>query len=398
MKLFIHEKFYRKFFKSILFPIILFTTTLLIYKLIYPVPRTWYQHYLYQAQSFLKLQVDIPNLPDYYQDKIVSSGKILTPFPPMPAVILIPFNLLSKEISQQQVSVLFGAINVVLVFFLIKKFTNEKTSALVSIFFGFGTVAFWSAVVGTTWYFAHTVAITMMLLALISYKNDKYFLSGILFAMAALCRYPMIAGGVFFLLELIKEPKKLFKFLMGAFIFIPVQLGYNFLRFRDILETGYVKVYQAYVSSGGYAYTIRQLINPNLPYFGYMDIRNIPMHLYTFLIMPPGISSRLIPFPSPYGMGIAFTTPLLLLALFPNLKNSLQRNLFAGAATIAFIDFLHYMQGWVQFGYRFLLDFLPFLLIILAVKFKSNWKLLLLLCLSIAINVWGVIWGIKLGW
>lgn len=398
MKAFLHN-FLRKnkLFKNLIFPITLFTTTLLIYKLIYPAPRTWYQHYLYQAQSFLRLQVDIPNLPSYYQDKIEIAGKILTPFPPMPAVILVPFTLLSKEITQEQVSVLFGAINVVLVFFLIKKFVNERESALISIFFGFGTVAFWSAVVGTTWYFAHTVAITMMLLSLISYKNSKYFLSGLLFAAAALCRYPMLSGGLFFFLELVKEPKKLFKFLMGAFIFIPVQFGYNFLRFGNILETGYVKVYQGYISSG-YAYTIRQLINPNVPYFGYMDIRNIPMHLYTFLIMPPLISSNFVPFPSPYGMGIVFTTPLLLLALFPKLKDKTQRNLFIGALAIAFIDFLHYMQGWVQFGYRFLLDFLPFLLVILAVKFKSNWKYILLIILSIAVNLWGVIWGIKLGW
>ena len=392
MKLFFHNNLV----KNILISLFLFAITYTSYKLLYPNPRTWYQHYLYQAKAFTQLRVDIPDLPEYYQDKIIKSGKILTPFPPMPAIVLIPFVLISKNITQQDVSFILGSINIVLVYFLFKKF-NSKYPLILSVFFAFGTVAFWSAIVGTTWYFAHTLALTFMLLSLILYKSGKHFWSGLFFAFAALSRYPMLIGGIFFLLELYKEPKKLFKFLLGAFPFVPIQLGYNFLRFGNVFETGYVEVYRGYVSSN-YPFTVRQLWNSKANYFGYMDLKNIPLHLYTFLFMPPAISPSFMLSPSPYGMGILFTTPLLVLALFPDFKNKIQSNLFIATLSIAFVDFLHYMQGWVQFGYRFMMDFLPFLILILALKFKLNKKHVALLLISIIVNVWGAYSGIKLGW
>jgi hypothetical protein len=384
-------------FKHILIGILLLVGTYFIYKFIYSNPKDWYDHYLYLANSFTNLRVDIPNLPSYFQDKIIINGKTLIPFPPVPAFILIPFITIFKNISQQQVSIIFGSINTLLVYFLLKKYTNTKKSVLLSIFFSFGTVAFWAAVIGTTWYFAHTVALTFLILSLILHRDEKYFLSGIFFAFAILCRYPILVGGIYFLLELYKKPKKLIAFLSGAFIFIPIQLIYNYLRFGSIFDMGYYEVYKQYISSN-YPYTIRQLINPGTSYFGYLDIRNIPLHLFTFLFMPPTIINSLKIVPSPYGMGIIFTTPLLFLALKPIFRSLEERNLFLGALFISFADFLHYTQGWVQFGYRFLLDFLPFLLIILALRFKLKKIYLLLLIISIVINFWGVKMGINLGW
>jgi hypothetical protein len=390
-------------FRHILVGILLLLGTFFVYKYVYPSPRNWYNHYLYLANSFISLRVDIPNLPSFFQDKIITNGKTLIPFPPVPAFILIPFIETSKmikifkNITQQQVSIIFGSINTLLVYFLLKKYTNTKNSVLLSIFFSFGTVAFWAAVIGTTWYFAHTVAITFLILSLISHKNEKYFLSGLFFALAALCRYPILVGGVYFLLELYGKPKNLAAFLSGAFIFIPIQLVYNYLRFGSVFDMGYYEVYKQYISSS-FPYTIRQLLNPGASYFGYIDIRNIPLHLFTFFVFPPIITHNLTINPSPYGMGILFTTPLLLISLLPNLKTKLERNLFFGGLFIAFADFLHYTQGWVQFGYRFLLDFLLFFLIILAVRFKLKKRYILLLIISILVNFWGVKTGINLGW
>lgn len=386
-----------KKFKHIFICLLLFIGTYIIYKSVYTQPRNWYDHYLYQARSFISLRVDIPNLPSFYQDKVVINGKTLLPFPPLPAVILIPFILLFKAVTQQQVSVIFASVNIFLAYILLKRFTNSKNAILLSVFLAFGTVHFWAGIVGTTWYFAHIVAITFFLLSLICHFNKRDFLAGILFALAGLCRYPILLGGVFFLLQLFGERKRLLNFLIGASVFIPIQLGYDWARFGSLFQTGYVEIYKSYIHSS-YPYTILQLFNSKIPYFGYMDPRNIPLHLFTFLIYPPIITQNLAISPSPYGMGILFTSPLLLIGLWPHFKIKLERNLFIGALSIAFVDFLHYMQGWVQFGYRFLLDFLPFVLILLAVKFKLNKKMLLLLFISIIVNFWGALEGIKLGW
>ena len=383
--------------RKILLYFLIFLGTFLIYKNIYPDPRNWYDHYLYQARSFLLGRVDIPDLPDYYQDKFELDGKIYTPFPPIPALFLAPIVKIFPDITQQKVSIIVGALNAVLVFVLLSNYTSSKKAFLLTIFFSFGTVAFWSSIVGTTWYFAHNVAIFFLVSSLIAFKNKLDFLSGLFFALAVLSRYPILVGGLFFALELFKEKKRLFYFLCGAFLAIPAQFYYDFIRFGSFLETGYVTVYESYVHSS-YPFTFMQLINPSAPYFGYMDIRNIPLHLFTFLAYPPIIEQSLKIMPSPYGMGIIFTTPLLFLALKPIFTTSLERNLFIGAVAIALVEFMHYAQGWVQFGYRFALDFMPFLLILLALRFKSIFKHIILLIISIFASTWGTLWAIKLGW
>ena len=61
----------------------------------------------------------------------------------------------------------------------------------------------------------------------------------------------------------------------------------------------------------------------------------------------------------------------------------------------------YFAQGWVQFGYRFLLDFAPFLLILTALGFEdtrsTKWKVLLV-GVSIVANLWGKYWVSELGW
>jgi len=381
--------------KKIFFCLLIFISTFLIYKFIYPHPRNWYDHYKYLAQAFLAKRVDMPNLPQFYHDKVEIGGKVYLPFPPLPALVLAPIIYLNSGITQQQVSLLVGALNVILVFLLLLKFTNLKNSLLLSYFFAFGTVFFWASVVGTAWYFAHLVAIMFFLLSLIAFKKKSFLLAGLFFSFAVLSRYPIFLGIIFYLLELRKDKKGLIKFLSGALICIPIQFIYNYLRFGNFFQTGYLEVYKNYINMN-YPFTLLQLIKPGFPYFGYLDPRNIPLHLFTFLFMPPVINLKNL-VPSPYGMGIIFTTPLLLIALKPPFKK-IEKSLILGALGIAGVDFLHYMQGWVQFGYRFLLDFLPLLLIILALRFKPKKLLILLLVFSILVNTWGVIWGIKLGW
>ena len=62
---------------------------------------------------------------------------------------------------------------------------------------------------------------------------------------------------------------------------------------------------------------------------------------------------------------------------------------------------MHGGTGWAQFGYRFAVDFYPFLFLIIANNFQGcklgrvHW---LLLFVSIFVNLWGVLWINKFGW
>lgn len=338
--------------------------------------------------------MDIPDLPSFYHDKIEFDGKNYIPFPPGASFLLIPFVYFDKGITQQQVSVIIGAADIALIYILLSMFTSKRNSILLSLFFGLGTSFFWSAVVGTTWFFAHVVAIFYITISLLLHFNRKHLLSGIFFALAALTRMPMIVAGFFYLFQLIKYKGKFALFLIGAFIFIPVFLYYNFLRFGNIYETGYGKVYEQYNNS-----KLKVSISKS---FGYFNYKNIPTHLYTFFIMPPDIdivdgTVKMIK-PSPFGMGILFTSPLLLLALLPKFKRGIELQSFITAALCSLPSFFHYSQGWVQFGYRFVLDFIVFLMIILALRFKPTKTNIFLILISVIVNYWGVLWAIELGW
>ncbi len=62
---------------------------------------------------------------------------------------------------------------------------------------------------------------------------------------------------------------------------------------------------------------------------------------------------------------------------------------------------MHFSQGWVQFGYRFSNDFAPFALVLVGLgvaRLGVRGATVALVAASIVVNVWGVYWGVKLGW
>jgi hypothetical protein len=83
---------------------------------------------------------------------------------------------------------------------------------------------------------------------------------------------------------------------------------------------------------------------------------------------------------------------------------------------IGVVNLAHFSQGWVQFGYRFSNDFVPWALLLVAIGLDRiairasappSWpitsRLLLVLAvglvgLSVLVNFWGVVWGDTLGW
>ena len=103
-------------------------------------------------------------------------------------------------------------------------------------------------------------------------------------------------------------------------------------------------------------------------------------------------------------MSILLTSPAYLLVI-PSLRRRPSR-LVAGAvaaiAAIALVNLMHFSQGWVQFGYRFSNDFVPFAPPLVAVGMARRNRVGLLgaalIGISIAVNLWGVIWGNILGW
>ena len=131
---------------------------------------------MWQADAFLHGRAEIaypvtegPYQNDYFQDVLpVAEGLAQIPFPPLPAVLLLPFvAVFGLGTNGAAVAAVLGALNVVLCWVMLLGVTPRRSAALLgTLFYGFGTVAWYAAMLGTTWFLAHVVASTFLFLAI----------------------------------------------------------------------------------------------------------------------------------------------------------------------------------------------------------------------------------------
>jgi hypothetical protein len=135
--------------------------------------------------------------------------------------------------------------------------------------------------------------------------------------------------------------------------------------------------------------------------WGFFNLRFVPEHLYTMFLRAPELIER-APFlkPSPYGMALLFTSPLIVRLLFPagDRRGWLPWGALILSMAVPMLFF--FSTGWVQFGYRYGLDWWVFALVLLARAVGDRPKTAdyTLLALGMAANALGVYWVRALGW
>ncbi|MFN8624326.1 MAG: hypothetical protein U0869_26580, partial [Chloroflexota bacterium] len=143
---------------------------------------SFYNHFVWQAQAWLDGSAAIPYPSDlgrygnsYFQDVWPlmdgagnPTGTALLPFPPLPALFLVPFvALFGLDANAGMVAVGLGAINVGLCWRMLQRVTDRRDAAFLgTVFYGFGTVAWYAAMLGSTWFLAHVVASTFLFLGI----------------------------------------------------------------------------------------------------------------------------------------------------------------------------------------------------------------------------------------
>jgi hypothetical protein len=191
-------------------------------------------------------------------------------------------------------------------------------------------------------------------------------LIGLFIGLAVMTRVTLILAVIFFVAEYFRRR------LTGrqlTLIFIPIILcvivlgAYNYVRFNSVFETGY-----------NYHIGDPYPLSENYRGYGRTNLAHIPANLYAFFIKPPVPITNtkdgyVFVFPylkaDPWGMAIWFTSPLFLLILFKFKKNEYTKSSLITAICIALPIFTYYSVGFAQFGYRYALDFLPFLFLLL---------------------------------
>ena len=154
-----------------------------LYSLSRPAWQVVYNHFVWQADAFLHGQASIPypvaatpTSPgnDFFNDvaPVVDAagnqtGRGMIPFPPLPAVVLLPFVAIwGMATDQAFLAVVLGALDVGLAFWLLGRVPiRPRLRAALTVFLGAGSVLWYASSLGTTWYLAHVVALGLTLVA-----------------------------------------------------------------------------------------------------------------------------------------------------------------------------------------------------------------------------------------
>jgi len=342
---------------------------------------------IYLADAFLKGRFDVTDLPPIPIDLALYRGRWYSPFPPLPSLLVAPLvYVLGLSYNVRFVTVLFGSINVVLAWRLLEKIKMRKEEQRwLILLFSFGSIHWFYS----TTLFNHTYSVFFLLAAMNeTLSRNRPLLIGFYLGCAGLCRYPTLLAASFFLLCLRREQlkKDVSLFFLGLAIPLLFLFYYNYARFGSPLETGY-------------QYEINVVRTPKP--FGIFDPRYIPSNLYTILLEPMSLTTR-FPYviPRTSGLALTFTTPASVLALKARSRDPRIVGSWCSILLISTLLMCYFSNGADQFGYRYGLDFFPFLFLLTsqAVHNSLNALVKLLIVVGVAVNFWGILFfnGINL--
>lgn len=258
----------------------------------------------------------------------------------------------------------------------------------------FGTLLFTLTIEGDFYYLAHLEAVLLIFLALIEWQDRRRpWVMGLLIGLAGLARPTLWIVAVPFGLALLADVWTR----LGAATRVALAFGvpvvgavlvtgwWNWVRFGSPLATGYDV---AWIEPGLAALRAHGLfstdhLGPNLALFvgGGFGVRD------AFPWLVPNVD----------GQSILLTTPALLIAVGASLRERLNLVLWAAAVLAAIPVFLYYGGGGAQtYGYRYAMDFVPFLVALVAVAMRERFGNLerALIALSVCFVGYGFVWQV----
>ncbi len=376
-----------------------------------------YNHYPLLADAILHGRASLDFTPGFH-DFSTYQGKVFIAQPPLPAFLMIPFVFIyGKEFNDIIFTILIGAINCVLVYSTTlrlngsaKGFSITRSFAFfITLLFGLGTVHWEVTVRGTVWHTAHIVTLFFLLLAVReALGKRRYLLMGVFAALAVLARpsvfwaFPFFVALAFFD-HFLKKGYRTFVRQMLLFVAPYVAAGFllgfwNYIRFGNPLDFGFANMNHA------------AHLQEALGRFGTLNLSYLPINLdIAFLFFFKIVNTAPYVIPLAEGLAIQYTSPFLLYFFAPlwylikeritKVKTVLHYNTeivtgsILAAVCTAIPLLLYFNTGWVQFGYRYILDYVPFLLLLLAYCMRGRiTKLAIALAvLAIVVNCYGMI-------
>jgi uncharacterized protein (DUF697 family) len=360
-----------------------------------------FDYFVRLADAFLNGRLYLLEAPSWLNELVPGGGGWYVVYPPVPALLLVPFVAsFGIDFPQQIASSLFGGVSVGLVWLLLGRFALGGWRRLIlTAVFGFGTVLWYVAETGSAWYLAHVSAVMFSTAAVILALDRRWPVAmGVFLGLAAISRLPVALAcvGVLMLAQRIGWPIRIpdrvrvlresVWFGLGMAVPVGLYFAYNLARWGTLTDEGYTKIPGV-------------LDDPIYEKFGIFAVEYIPRHIHAiflrswnFVDEPPFFQ------PSWWGLGLFFTTPLLIWLVRARLQDPRVLGSLVALALVAIPIITHGNVGLAQFGYRFSLDVQVFLFVILATVFERGMSRIAWLAglASIAICAYAI-WAISIG-
>jgi hypothetical protein len=340
------------------------------------------QQYSLLAEAFLEGRLDVRPDVSVYDEPTHHEGARYVPMGPAPAVLLVPFVAAGRALGfffrQGYLSFLLTAAVLLVAFRLARRLGYAQEDAFwLGFACVFGSAFLGAAMIPISNFFAHVLVILLLLAALLEQAGrQRPLLVGTLLALVLATRFTAGVGLLYFLAAAFTAPAPVARRLREvALLCLPVAgavaalLLYNFARFGDPLETGYA------------TQAVPEPLQHAARSYGLTSVRHVLGNLYYMLLNPPlpvfaegTVSVFTFPFfrPDPWGMSIFVTSPWLAYLFAIRRPDARIRLLLATAACVALPLLFAWSMGYAQYGYRFALDFLPFLWLAVAIGMKAR--------------------------
>jgi hypothetical protein len=374
----------------------------------------------YLADAFLQGRPWIEVILGPY-DVILRDGHVYVPFAPFPAVALMPIVAVTGPITADQlesgINAILAASGVGMCWWLLGRIGVARlTDRLwLVVLFGFSTQILWVTTRGGVWHTGHLIATILTFACLIElWGRQRAWLIGLLAGAAFLTRAPLAFAIPFYALMLVSLPggrgadepghaggdpvagpsgtripwRSWSLLALGVVPSLVGFFAYNQVRFGTPLESGYALA------------TLPDWLERQRDQ-GLFSLNHVPMNLDYFLLhLPFAIPEP--PFFRPDGLGLSvfITSPGLLFAVRADWRRPWAWWLAGAALAVLVPTLLYYGGGWLQYGYRYFLDSVPFVMALagLAAVYRGavSWPWRLAILFGVVVMAIGVYWAYRI--
>jgi hypothetical protein len=356
-------------------------------------------YFNYLADAFLHGQLYLRLIPTSTRDLSFFNGRYYLYWPPMPAVVLMPFvNIFGVDFSDVFFNVVIASMNVAVLAALFRAVDRAgliritaNYRAMLVFFFALGTVHVVLALFGKVWFTAQLLGFLFVGLAYLAAIERKgtlsFFVTGLLMACAALTRNHLLFTAVwpayYLLAKYWRDRPRLYLYLVAGLLPVLVMgwlfLDYNFIRFDSPFELGIRYHRMALVFLDDYHK------------YGAFNLHYLPTNFYyQYIHYPFPVNKETL-----MGGSLFLLSPVFFYAFVAMIREYRNPNIWLWTISVVAtsIPILLLMgTGWKQFGPRYTLDFTIPLLLLTASGVQKASKLLLgcLIGISIAQYILGL--------